>query len=144
MGLLIRRTEKQDFDEIYPLFEQLWPKKSLHRSELQVVVNRGIDSEMDEFFCVVLDDRIIGFCAYAIVNNLWQEGYISFLYAMVINEADRGKGYGKALLHAAVDRSRQQGMKRVELDSSFHREAAHAFYEKFGFEKRAYLFSYEV
>ena len=35
-----------------------------------------------------------------------------------------------------------QGLKRVELDSGFPREKAHAFYEKLGFEKRAYLFSY--
>jgi GNAT superfamily N-acetyltransferase len=76
------------------------------------------------------------------VNNLWQEGYISYIYAMVVDEKYRGKGYGTDLLKAAIDKSKEQGMKRVELDSGFPREKAHHFYEKFGFEKRAYLFSY--
>lgn len=40
--------------------------------------------------------------------------------------------------------SKKQGMKRVELDSGFQRERAHQFYEKLGFEKRAYLFSYPL
>jgi hypothetical protein len=34
--------------------------------------------------------------------------------------------------------------KRLELDSAFHRTNAHAFYDKLGFEKRAYLFTKEI
>lgn len=36
------------------------------------------------------------------------------------------------------------GCKRLELDSTFHRTIAHEFYERSGFEKRAYLFSEEI
>ncbi len=42
----------------------------------------------------------------------------------------------------AISHSRLRGLKRVELDSGFPREKAHAFYERLGFEKRAYLFFY--
>jgi hypothetical protein len=34
-----------------------------------------------------------------------------------------------------------RGCRRLELDSAFHREAAHRFNEKRGMEKRAYLFT---
>jgi GNAT superfamily N-acetyltransferase len=94
--------------------------------------------------CAVLDGKVIGFCAYAIVNNLWQEGYISYVYAMVVDELHRGLGYGTKLIEEAINDSYRRGMKRVEPDSAFSREQAHRFYQKLGFEKRAYLFSYNL
>ncbi len=142
MELIIRNAANEDFDSVYPLFEQLWPGKVLNRLALNEVFSRGIVSQTDELLCAVLDGAVIGFCAYAMVNNLWQEGYISFIYAMVIDEKQRGKGYGTQLIQEAIARSKKQGMKRVELDSGFQREKAHEFYLKLGFDKRAYLFSY--
>lgn len=144
MDLLIRSASNDDFDSIYPLFQQLWPNKEIDRTNIKRVFARGIASPADELLCAVLDGAVIGFCAYAIVNCLWQEGTISYIYAMVVHQDHRGKGYGTQLLQAAIDTSRQQGMKRVELDSGFPREQAHRFYEKFGFEKRAFLFSYRL
>lgn len=73
MEFLIRNATNGDFDSVYPLFDQLWPNKKINRAELNKVFSRGIASQTDELFCAVLDDTIIGFCAYAIVNNLWQE-----------------------------------------------------------------------
>ncbi len=143
MELSIRNAVSDDFNSIYPLFEQLWPNKELNRTELYVFC-RGVSSKTDELLCAVLDNSVIGFCAYAIVNNLWQEGYISYLYGMVIDQAQRGKGYGTTLINEAIARSKKQGMKRVELDSGFPREKAHRFYQNLGFEKRAYLFSYTL
>jgi GNAT superfamily N-acetyltransferase len=142
MSMKVREAAAKDFEHVYPLFEQLWPNKPLDKEELCKVFSRGAASENDVLLCLELDGRLVGFCAYAIVNNLWQEGYISYIYAMVVDEKHRGKGFGSLLINEAVNRSRAQGMKRVELDSGFQREKAHRFYEKLGFEKRAYLFSY--
>jgi Acetyltransferases len=144
MEFQIRDAFKEDFNSVFPLFEQLWPNKTLDKKELENVFSRGVKSDKDELFCAVLDNKIIGFCAYAIVNNLWQEGYISYAYAMVVDEKFRGKGYGSQLIMEALRKSKEQGMKRVELDSGFQREKAHLFYEKLGFEKRAFLFSYPL
>jgi GNAT superfamily N-acetyltransferase len=144
MELLIRTAASEDFENVFPLFEQLWPGKALNRTELEKVFVRGVSSETDELFCAVLEGSVIGFCAYAIVNNLWQEGCISYVYAMVVDEKHRGKGYGSSLISEVLEKSKRQGMKRVELDSGFQREEAHKFYVKLGFEKRAYLFSYII
>lgn len=144
MEVIIRKTIKEDFDAVYPLFEQLWPNKELDREALLEVFCRGVDSDTDELFCAELDGEVMGFCAYAIMNNLWQEGRISYIYAMVVDEKLRGKGIGSALIREAVAESERQGMKRVELDCGFPREMSHKFYEKLGFEKRAYLFSYPL
>lgn len=144
MNIKIRKTTEIDFDKVYPLFEQLWPNKELDKDALRIVFNRGVNSNTDELFCLEYSNELIGFCAYAIVNNLWQAGYISYMYAMVVDEKYRGQGFGTMLIKESIKDSKNKGLKRLELDSGFHREKAHEFYTKLGFEKRAFLFSYPL
>jgi len=144
MDATIRKATENDFEKVYPLLEQLWPNKELDKAALKIVFNRGMHSNTDELFCLDYSDEVIGFCAYAIVNNLWQAGYISYMYAMVIDEKYRGKGFGTMLIKESLKDSKAKGLKRMELDSAFHREKAHEFYLKLGFEKRAFLFSYPL
>jgi GNAT superfamily N-acetyltransferase len=63
---------------------------------------------------------------------------------MIVDDSLRGKGIGSSLLEKAFDIAKLMGCKKIELDSGFPREKAHKFYEKIGFEKRAYLFSRDV
>jgi len=140
----IRKATKKDFEKVYPLFEQLWPNKELDKDALRIVFHRGVDSNADELWCMDYCNELVGFCAYAIVNNLWQAGYIAYMYAMVVDEKHRGKGFGSMLIKASIKDSKDKGLKRMELDSAFHREKAHEFYIKLGFEKRAFLFSYPL
>lgn len=144
MDVVIRKATEYDFDKVYPLFEQLWPNKELDKNALKIVFNRGVNSVTDELLCLDYSGELIGFCAYAIVNNLWQAGYISYMYAMVVDEKHRGKGFGTMLIQESIKSSKEKGLKRLELDSGFHREKAHEFYVKLGFEKRAFLFSHSL
>ncbi len=144
MDTKIRKAAEKDFEKVYLLFEQLWPNKKLDKEALRIVFNRGVNSDTDELLCLDYSNELIGFCAYAIVNNLWQAGYISYMYAMVVDEKYRGKGFGTTLIKEAIQDSKNKGLKRLELDSGFHREKAHEFYIKLGFEKRAFLFSHPL
>ena len=144
MDYTIRKATEKDFELVYPLFEQLWPNRELDKDALKTVFNRSVSSASDELFCLDYGNELIGFCAYAIVNNLWQAGSISYMYAMVVDEKYRGKGFGTKLIEEAIRDSKNKGLKRLELDSGFHREKAHDFYMKLGFEKRAFLFSYPL
>jgi len=144
MSVTIRKATENDFEKVYPLFEQLWPNKELDKNALRIVFNRGVNSDTDELLCLDYSNELIGFCAYAIVNNLWLAGYISYMYAMVVDEKQRGKGFGTILIKESIKDSKDRGLKRLELDSGFHREKAHEFYMKLGFEKRAFLFSYQL
>ena len=141
---MIRKATENDFEKVYTLFEQLWPNKDLDKDALRIVFNRGVHSTTDVLLCLEYSNEPVGFCAYAMVNNLWQAGYISYMYAMVVDEKHRGKGFGTLLIRESMRDSRQKGMKRMELDSAFHREKAHEFYLKLGFEKRAFLFSHSL
>lgn len=72
MDITIRKATENDFEKVYPLFEQLWPNKELDKEALKTVFNRGVNSDSDVLFCLDYSNEVIGFCAYAIVNNLWQ------------------------------------------------------------------------
>src|ERR1035437_7563904 len=109
----IRKATKKDFEKVYPLFEQLWPNKELDKDALRIVFNRGVDSNADELWCMDYSNELVGFCAYAIVNNLWQAGYISYMYAMVVDEKHRGKGFGSMLIKASIKDSKDKGLKRM-------------------------------
>ena len=55
---------------------------------------------------------------------------------VVVDEAGRGKGIGRDLTNAAIDRARATGAKAVGLTSRPGREAANALYSSMGFERR--------
>ena len=142
MNISIRTATVEDFPAVFELFHQLWPNRELNETAMKTVYERGLKSGTDLYLCAEVDGTVIGFCAYAIVNNFWQEGRIAYVYAMIVDEKHRGQGTGSELLQAAFRNAKESGCKKIELDSGFHREKAHQFYtEKMGFEKRAFLFS---
>jgi glucosamine-phosphate N-acetyltransferase len=108
------------------------------------VINRALRSSQDIYLCAEFDGALAGFCSLAIKNSLGQEANIGILLEMVVYEAFRKRGIGTALLGTIVDMARQRGCRLVELDSAFHHEEAHRFYEKAGFEKKAHLFTKEL
>jgi ribosomal protein S18 acetylase RimI-like enzyme len=142
MAYIVREAERGDFHKIYPLFKQLWPNDKLDEQALRTVFLSAVSSETDVLLCAERDGDAVGFCAYAVMRNLWQPGRIAYVYAMVVDEKARGNGVGTTLMETVLEDARRRGIVRVELDSAFHREQAHRFYEKLGFDKRAYLFSY--
>jgi ribosomal protein S18 acetylase RimI-like enzyme len=144
MSLLVRSATLEDFKVVFSLFHQLWPNKELNEQDMYKVYCHGIESELDELFCAEFNGEVVGFCSYAIVNNFWQEGQIAYIYSMIVDGELRGKGIGTKLLEKTFETAKLRKCKKIELDSGFHREQAHKFYEKIGFEKRAYLFSKDL
>jgi len=142
MDIVFCEAKCDDFDNIYPLFLQLWPTKQINKLELKKTFDRGVLSQTHKLIYVTKDEKVIAFCNYALINSLWQEGTNVYIYALVVDESYRGLGIGTEIINEVIHIARKQGAKRVELDSGFQRELAHKFYEKLGFEKRSYLFTY--
>lgn len=137
----IRPCRLEDFDAVVGLLHQLWPDKPLELDSLRVVFVRGLASELQAYFCVVAGTRIVGFGSLTLKNNLWQAGYLAHVDELVVDCEFRGKGAGTQLLAHLVAFARQKDCLRIELDSAFHRKAAHEFYRRHDFADRALLFS---
>jgi glucosamine-phosphate N-acetyltransferase len=139
--LNIRAAEYDDFENIFPLLEQLWSDLKLDFKTLFDIYKKGIDSESQRLIVGIVDNKTIGFCSLTIKNNLWQTGNLGHVDELVIDKSCRGKGYGKTLIDSITKIAKDLKCKRIELDSAFHRKEAHRFYESIGYENRAFLFS---
>jgi GNAT superfamily N-acetyltransferase len=65
--------------------------------------------------------------------GIWRAGFDCLLEDLYVLESARGSGLGRALVQASLDRARERGCRRVELDVNERNEAALALYGSFGF-----------
>ena len=72
------------------------------------------------------------------VHRPWPVGRITLL---VIAARARRRGIGRALVEEAERRMIERGCGLVEVTSNVKRRAAHAFYERLGFERTSHRFS---
>ncbi len=141
LSVNIRRARKNDFKQVLALFRQLWPDKDLNRERQEIVYNAMLESEGYELLCAERKNRVIAFASVSIQHNFWQEGQIAYITTLIVEDGYRQRGIGSMLICEIQEIARRSGCKKIELESAFHRERAHSFYEKMGFEKRAYFFS---
>ena len=140
----IRTAEAEDFDAVLSLLHQLWPGKELNQDSLQGIFNQGIENNDSVYLCAVTNGNVIGFCAMNIRDSFWQAGLLAYIEIVVVDNSVRGQGIGTRLMEEAIDIARERGCKKLELDSAFHREKAHGFYERNGLIKRGYIFSRDL
>jgi len=100
-----------------------------HRGPFEALVN---DADAAPFLAIA-DGEPAGLAVFRFrrrLNHATFEGWISDL---VVTEAHRGRGIGKALLAAVIAEWRLRGSHRLELEVSYDRTAARALYEAAGF-----------
>ena len=137
----IRPCRRKDFAAVLELLRQLWPHKNLDTVALRTVYERGLKANSQVYLCAFDGKNVLGFASLTIKNNLWQTANLGNIDELVIDEKHRGCGLGTQLLNQIIEQARQRGCARVELESAFHREKAHQFYQRHGFQNRGYLFS---
>jgi GNAT superfamily N-acetyltransferase len=141
MELLIRDVADRDFDQVFGLLKQLWSYKKLDYEGMKKMFDHNLQSA-DHFYIVALfGPQVVGFCSLTVKHNLWVQGFLGNVDEMIVEESYRGQGVGRKLMKRITEIAIENNCKRLELESSFHREEAHKFYTELGFEKRAYLFS---
>jgi ribosomal protein S18 acetylase RimI-like enzyme len=70
--------------------------------------------------------------------SVWRASEDCLLEDLFVAPDARRSGLGRALLHAAVERARERGSRRIELDTAQRNEAAMSLYRSFGFSDAAY------
>ncbi len=134
---VIRSAQPDDFDEVLQLLRQLWPKASLDPSHMKTAFMDGLQSPTRSYFCAVSENMIVGFASLSWSSNLWQTGFAGCLIdELVIAESHRGSGIGSQLISCLVTEARTHGCRVIELASAGHRERAHNFYLRNGFQQR--------
>jgi GNAT superfamily N-acetyltransferase len=77
--------------------------------------------------------QVIGCLSLHAIPYLERTGRWARIESLVIDEAGRGTGTGRALVAAAEDAARRWNCLAVEVTSSRARADAHAFYQRMGY-----------
>ncbi len=116
----------QDQDVIDGLFKQLIADRKA----------RKVNDVLDKNNPVVLlayreNQRIVGMASMAVYEVL--SGYKGWIEDVVVEETMRGKGVGKNLIQAMIEKGRQMGLTEIYLFTEDERTAAIQLYRHLGF-----------
>ena len=123
---MIRYTDEITAEEYMDLRDQMgWTQFPLE--EAQACIDNAY-----MVLCVRDDEKAIG-----VVRLLWDGGYIAYLSDVIVSEEYQGRGIGRSLVEACIDRLKKDlkpGYKvKMNLNAAKGKEK---FYEKFGFRRR--------
>jgi GNAT superfamily N-acetyltransferase len=98
-------------------------------AELSAFLGR-YDEERDGFWTALVEGRVEG---SIVIDGVHAESEGAHLRWFIMSDALRGKGFGKRLIHLAIEFCRSNGYKRVSLSTFEGLEGSRHLYEKTGF-----------
>jgi GNAT superfamily N-acetyltransferase len=81
------------------------------------------------------DGRVVGFTGVMHGLTYVYDPPYARLLSLVVEPGERGKGTGAALVAAAERWAREHGAAQLHLTTALHRDGAHRFYERLGYER---------
>lgn len=116
-----------------------------HASEAQVAERLGrIEADGTQVLVAELEGRVVGCLSTSMMRVLHRPKPVGRISMMVVDEALRGQGVGKALVRAAERVLHDAGCGLVEVTSHLRRTGAHAFYERLGYERTSLRFAIDT
>lgn len=131
-------AESRDVAELLAGFRDWWGRDAPSAESLLASVERLLRDGEAEFLLGALDgDAPCALCQLRFRFSVWYAAEDCFLEDLFVREDVRRSGLGSALVAAALERARERGCARIELDVNEGNPAALALYEKHGFSAAA-------
>jgi GNAT superfamily N-acetyltransferase len=96
-------------------------------------VRRLIERDDTEYLLASAGDEPGGVCQLRYRYGVWMAAEDCWLEDLFVRDEDRRRGLGEALVRGTIERARERGCGRIELDVSESNRAAWALYERMGF-----------
>jgi GNAT superfamily N-acetyltransferase len=128
-------ASEAELDEATRLLAEFrdWFGKSVPGDEEMRASVARIHAGDGEFLLGALDGEPVGVCQVRYRWSVWASAEDAWLEDVFVREAARGNGLGRALVHAAIERARERGCRRIELDVDEANAPALALYRSLGF-----------
>jgi GNAT superfamily N-acetyltransferase len=101
---------------------------------LPPLIDRGLPPLVAE------EGQLIGCLTMSITHVLHRPRPVGRISMLVVTEAARGRGVGRALVQVAEAWLAERGCGIIEVTSNVRRERAHAFYQRLGYERTSFRF----
>jgi ribosomal protein S18 acetylase RimI-like enzyme len=142
LSLRVREAEPGDLEAITDLVRQLG-----YPSGEEAVAGRleRLADDPRSWVLVALEgERMVGLASVHVMPVLERDDPTARITAMVVDEAARRRGVGRALLERLEERARAEGCARIYLTTRYEREGAAAFYRRMGFQDTSLRFVKEL
>ena len=96
------------------------------------------------FLVAATEETTVGFINFTIRQTILHRSPSALIDELVVAEEYQGKGGGKQLVLAAVERCKQLGCCEVEVSTEKTNFKARKFYKKCGLEERGMLFEEDL
>ena len=150
MRITVREAEESDLGEVMRLLDQL--DESMYPQR-----EAAAEEEMRRLFQEILGDpnqhlllaesggRAVG-TAHLMVLQHFDRGLkrSGVVEGVVVDQAQRGKGAGAALMREAAAMARRHGCYKLALSSNLARSGAHRFYSRLGWKRTHYGYGLEL
>jgi len=137
-GALIRDARASDSAAVARLLDQLGypaePAAIVSRLErLAIVGDRVVVAEVGE--------EVVGLAHLQVTPTIEYDRPAAKIGALIVDDAHRGEGIGRALVEALEAEARARGCELLFLTTSAQRKDAHEFYRRVGLEETGRRFT---
>ncbi len=145
-GVTVRRITDGDFVAVSSLLAQLGrPAVTAGTEAATREVFGRIVADADAYPMLAEVDGVpVGFCSLHFRERFNHPTREAWVPDLIVSEATRGTGAGKALLQAAIAEARQRGCHNLTLESGYIRQVAHRFYAMQGMTDAGKFFTIQL
>ncbi len=85
-------------------------------------------------FVAEVDGKVVGVATAHTLASIHAERDVAWLTTLVVAQDARHRGVGRALVAAAEGWARTHDCQRLSVTTALHRDDAHAFYDRLGYQ----------
>ncbi|MBV9468005.1 MAG: GNAT family N-acetyltransferase [Abitibacteriaceae bacterium] len=133
---LVRPAQPHDADAIFSLLMQFAMSYQPDRATFDVHFPQLLQSGHATLFVAILNEQVAGYILGFELLTLYANGPIMELQELMVDPQHRSKGFGRALVEAAIEQAKQRHCVEVVVPTRRARD----YYVKLGFVETASYF----
>ncbi|WP_229051701.1 GNAT family N-acetyltransferase [Aeromicrobium sp. Leaf350] len=142
MSVHVRLAEPGDDEALVDVDDATWgpwssPVERPDRATRSSFVDP--DDDRTEHLVAVVDDAVVGYVGLRAVGPSPSHDHVLQISGFGVTPSAQGRGVGRALVEAALERARGRGARKVTLAVLGHNAVARRLYERCGFEVEGVL-----
>jgi GNAT superfamily N-acetyltransferase len=146
--ILIREATESDLPAVGKLLEDLTDAiDSTEGIDTEIALKnyeRLLNDGGSNFLVAAREGTPVGFINFTVRQTILHQSPSALIDELVVAEEYRGKGVGRQLVQAAIDKCRQLGCCEVEVSTEKTNLKARNFYKQCGFEEIGTLFEVDL
>ena len=147
-NIFIREAKESDLPAIenlaLQLIESMESKEGIDLQGIYKNFRNLLKDSNSHILVAEVNGTVVGFISFAIHRTLLHIGLSGLIDELIVDKKHRGKGIGKQLVYAAIEKCKHIGCYEIEVTTEFTNINARKFYKSCGFEERGVILEKEL